>query len=136
MVAIKSIITKAFTTESYSSSVDTQIILEKVEFYRSQLGFPKQGSKEFNEMTLEIQEQVKRFYLTDTMDIIFWLKKFVIDVAYDSSSSKPSDSAKSIEKPYKFVYCSLHCVLDAMYKIALNILGNATERQDQDNDIL
>ena len=135
MVAFKSVVTKVFTTKSYSSKVDTQIIVEKVAFYRSQLGFPEKDSQEFNKMASELKEQVIKFYLTDTKDIIPWLKDFCIGTAYDDSSTERDDSTKGIEQPYKFVSWALYCVLDAMYKIALKILTAVTERQDRDNDI-
>lgn len=135
MVAFKSVITKVFTTKSYSSKVDTQIIVEKVAFYRSQLGFPEKDSQEFDKMPSELQKQVIKFYLTDTRGIISWLKDFCIDTAYDDSSTEWDDSTQGIEKPYKFVSWALHCVLDAMYTIALDILAAVTERQDRDNDI-
>jgi hypothetical protein len=127
MVAFKSLILKTFTTESYSCNVNYASISEKVAFYRSQLGFPEKDSKEFQEMSEELQRQVERFYLPVNTDVNSWLEEFDGDDTDGNTSA--SDEGKAdvtmLDSPYSFVYLSLNCVLNTMNEVALNILNEA-----------
>lgn len=137
----QSMITKPFTTTKYSRKKDFNLIVAKVEFYRSQLGFPKQDSEEFNTMDKVLQDKVRRFYVTDEMDQESWLKQFDNysgdenaneDTDYDEEEEYLFwlDVYEAIKSPYKFVSNSLHHVLDEMEEVALEILNAAAVRLD------
>jgi hypothetical protein len=60
------------------------------------------------------------------------LKKF--DPCNDEEVSVPHtpwlDHAEAVEKPFKFVYRSLHCALDEMGRLSLEILRYIKARND------
>ena len=152
-------ITKPFTTTEYSRKNDFNLIVAKVKFYRSQLGFPKQDSEEFKTMDKVLQDKVRRFYAFDEMDQESWLKQF--DTHYcdenpnedidgaefdtqsgDENPNEDTDGAEeeeylgwlnvdeAIKTPYKFVLNSLHHVLDDMEEVALEVLNAAAVSSD------
>ena len=55
---------KPFTSKRYSRKKDFQLIVKKVRFYRSKLGFPKKTSKHFKSLSKELRHEVRQFYLT------------------------------------------------------------------------
>ena len=131
MAALKCLIVRTFTTGSYSCRINYQHVATMVEFYRHQLGFLEKDSDEFQQMSKELQEEVQRFYLTDDSDVNLWLRRF--DGAPGDNTlheCMDEDAITIIDSPYKFVYQSLHCVLDEMNKLALNILNEAREGSD------
>ncbi|XP_028404199.1 interferon-inducible GTPase 1-like [Dendronephthya gigantea] len=117
-------------TESSRRS-DFKLIVECVELYRSQLGFPKEDSKEFKKMPPERQDAMKKFFLKPTNENVkSWLGRFDTERGVENNEEFPSwlSVDKAIEAPYKFVYRALHQVLDEMKEIALEIVKDATAR--------
>lgn len=126
-----------YKTESSRRS-DFQVIFECVEDYRSQLGFPKEDSKEFKEMPSERQDAVRKFFLKPTTeDVESWLRKFhtISGVQHDEEFPHWLSVDKAINAPYKFVYRALHQVLNEMKEIALEIVKDATARAQEELDM-
>jgi hypothetical protein len=143
----QSMIMKPFIWKENSRKRDFQLIVTKVEHYRSQLGFPKQDSEEFGMLSDVLKEKVRKFYLTSEIDVEAWLNKFYTEnddkdsiwdgvvIEGDDEESRREEETLSwldvcaaIKAPYGFVYNSLHCVLDEMEKIAVEILNETAAR--------
>ena len=147
----QSMIWKPFSRRKKSWANDFQLIVTKVEYYRSQLGFPKQGSKEFEMLSPKLQTKVQKYYLTSKINVESWLSKFDDKSDVDANCSdeageyedKESESCdekivswldvrEAIKTPYKFVYRSLNGILDEMKVIAVNILNETAARSQPD----
>ena len=128
-------IPKLFTTKDYSRQNDFELVVEKVEFYREKLGFPKQDSEEFGMMSSEQQNKLGKFHFTTEMTVESWLEKFNPKPGAKSTEFPPwLDIEQAKEAPNKFVSRTLHHVLDEMEKIAQEILKEIAAKSDLDND--
>lgn len=127
MFSLLSCFRKVCTTKSFFRRKACNAIAERVEFYRSQLGFPEKGSEEFKMMSEELQTHVEDFYRTSESDVKSWLARLNTD---GGNEGLPFwlDLNKAISDPYDFVKLTLHGVLDEMEKIALKILKEAAAR--------
>lgn len=144
-----SMIIKPFISTKYSREKDFRLIVEYVEFYRFQLGFPKQGSEEFQIMSQGLQNKVQRFYLTSEINVESWLRKFNTEVSDQDTECVDEGMAcveeeeslswlnvsEAIKAPYKFVSNSLNHVLDEMKEIAIEILKETAARSQPDMNI-
>lgn len=145
MVALfQSCIKKVVYKTKNSRRSDFKLIVEYVEYYRSQLGFPTEDSKQFKEMHTERQKSVKKFFLKSTTeDVESWLRKFdTVRSDEDAGHGKNDEEFpswlsvdKAIETPYKFVYRALHQVLNEMKEIALEIVKDTTASAEANLDM-
>ena len=143
---------KPFSWKENSRKRDFQLIVQKVEYYRYQLGFPKQDSEEFTMLSDVTQSKVRKFYLTSEINVEAWLSKFNTgsDNVYTKCGEEDTklgdedkeyseeeslswlDVCKAIKAPYSFVFSSLHFVLDEMGEIAVEILRETAARSQPD----
>ena len=118
MVALKSTFVKFLTTKEYSSKVNGKRILEHLEFYRSQLGFPERPPTYLPKVAFQ------KFYITDEMYVKTWLKQFDEIGGYDEDDTTFLTQILALNKPYKFIDRSLTILLDKMEEIALTFFTN------------
>ncbi|XP_028404344.1 T-cell-specific guanine nucleotide triphosphate-binding protein 1-like [Dendronephthya gigantea] len=100
----------------------TELIIVKMNFCRSQLGFPDQNSNLFKELSPRHQEAVQRFCLNSDTDVVSFLQSFYPG---DDDGGKPDVN----DTTYRFVYRSMEKVLDKMEEIALEILKEAKAQE-------
>ena len=178
----QSMIMKPFIWKENSRKRDFQLIVTKVEHYRSQLGFPKQDSEEFGMLSDVLKEKMRKFYLTSEIDVEAWLSQFnpesddvdtkcvdeyaqysvitetdnVDTKSVDEDTVRGEEESESgekeressekeflswldvcnaIEKPYWFVYNSLHSALDEMKELAVEILNETAARSQPDFEL-
>jgi hypothetical protein len=141
----QSVLVRAFTTKKFSQENDLDLIVEKVEFYTEKLGFPKEDSEEFKRLTPELRNKVQHFFSKEK--VRSWLNKIIRkrdDEETAEAIGEGSDDEheecfprwlkinEAYEKPYKFVYRTLHRVLDEIKIIGEEILDVDSARLDID----
>ena len=129
---------KPFTTKRYSRQKDFKLIVEKVEFYRSKLGFPEKATKYFKSLSEGLQDEMRRFYLT-VENLSKWYNRYCGDEECRDEDNKCKEEEMSLpwldiklakSKRYEFVSISLRSVLTSMEKTAVKIFKESAANAD------
>ena len=109
-----------------------RVIVEEINFYKSQLRFPEENSDFVSLFSKKLQNSLNRFNVISEMDaadlndhLITWLKQFDTDGEdVEGSSDVVADNEKEEFKvSYKFVSRCLYNILDIMKEVSFKILG-------------
>ena len=103
----------------FFSYIDGEWIREKVRFYNSQLSFPAKRSREFRQLTTEVQEKVMHFCPDLNANFLEWLQSFDRD---NNFNIKLKNGMLIANKPLECVRRLLNVILDEMEETALAIL--------------
>ena len=90
--------------------------MEEIELYRKTLNFPKEPPD--GDLKLALQ----KFYVTNDMDALAWLKQFNKVRDYDDIDVGRLATIFPTFKPYHFIKSSLEAIIDEMKNPALLIL--------------
>ncbi|XP_028404265.1 interferon-inducible GTPase 1-like [Dendronephthya gigantea] len=128
MASVASIMTK-LGFGPLSLFIDKKRIKKRVNFYRSQLGFPEIDSEEFQKLSEELQKRVERFDIERVgrsgRDLVKWMKSIDHSNEFNIRIHKPFIITK---KPFRFVDLFLQQVLLEMESAAKAILRETAEK--------
>ncbi|XP_028404172.1 T-cell-specific guanine nucleotide triphosphate-binding protein 1-like [Dendronephthya gigantea] len=107
-----------------SVALDVALLIKEVNFYKSQLGLPDENSYEFNNMTPEIKEKVRKFCLTSAVQLGNLMAAYTASSAVEEFTRFIPFVGSIIAGGISFssTYYFLHGCLKEMEETALDIL--------------
>ena len=130
-VAVASVVSVVvnFPLPLFSLFDDGILIKNNVHFFKKQLEFPDEDSEEFDLLSKDLQKRVGKLQPKSHQDLLQWLKSFDPDNQYNIRKFVGRIVAN---RPLTFVKSFLEKILDEMQQIALDIL---TEADDDDDEL-
>ena len=120
-----------------SVALDLDLLTKEVNFYKSQLGLPKENSHVFHKLTPEIQERIHKFCLTSTVEIGKLLAAYTASSTAEEFTRYILLVGISIAGSISFIsaYCFLQGCLNELEETALNCLDVINARVADDMDL-
>ena len=113
-----------------SIAIDTGLIINEVNFYKSQLGIPDENSEEFGRLTSKTKEKILKFCLTSAIE---FGRLFASYVAYSNAEEFVRfiplvGSVIAASLSFTSTYLFLKASLEELEKTALKILDEINTR--------
>lgn len=120
-----------------SVAVDLALITNEVSFYRSQLGLPEEGTREFAVMNPENQERVRKFFFTTAMQVASFMTVYSSQAVLEEASRFIPFVGLAIAGGISFgsTYYFLHRCLAEIEKTAMSLLEDVARKSVDDFDI-
>jgi hypothetical protein len=118
-----------------SLAVDLSIITSEIKFYKSRIGLPEENSGEFQKMSSETQEKVRKYYWTSATEIATLLTTYGVGSAAVEEGSRfipLVGSAIAGGISFSSTYYFLQQYLNELEKTALYFLDEITTEVDKD----
>ena len=118
-------------------SVDLALLTKEVSFYKSQLGLPDEESHEFQKMTPENQEKVRKFCVTSAEQMAPFLATYTAGSAVEEFARFFPFVGPAIAGriSFKSTYYFLHQCLNELEETALSFLNEMSTRAVDDVEI-
>ena len=137
MVASASAAAACVPLPGLNVAVDLALLTNEVSFYKSQLGLPDEESHEFQKMTPENQEKVRKFCVTSAEQMAPFLATYTGGSAVEEFARFTPFVGPAIAGgiSFKSTYYFLHQCLNELEGTALTFLDDMTTRAVDDFDI-